>query len=296
MKVGIIGATGFLARHLIPVLRARGHDPVAFARSPGQRVPGCVETRPLPADAPPEVGGLDAVINLAGESIIGLWTAAKRRRIMESRVQTTQRLVTALRDAPGAPKILLNASAIGFYGDGGEAALTESSPAGQGFLPGVCREWEAAAQEAPAPGVRVALVRIGYVVGSDGGAFPPVRAAFRLGLGGRMGSGRQWMPPIHVADVAGLFAHLLAAPDAAGPYNAVCPHPLRNADFTRAVAHALGRPAFLPAPAFLLRAAMGDLSHLMLDSARVLPERTLASGFAYRFPTLAAILADVCKP
>ncbi len=295
MKVGITGATGFIARHLIPALRAHGHDPVAFARSPGQPVAGCAETRLLAPAAPPDVTGLDAVINLAGESIIGLWTAAKRQRITASRVGTTRRLVAALRDTPGAPKVLLNASAIGFYGDGGQRELTEDSPVGTGFLPEVCREWETEAREAHASGVRVALVRIGYVVGGDGGAFPPVRATFKLGLGGRVGDGQQWMPPVHVADVAGLFVHLLETPAAVGPYNAVCPHPVRNADFTRAVAHALHRPAIFPAPAFLLRAAMGDLSHLLLDSARVLPERTLASGYIFHFPALAEMLADVCR-
>ena len=294
MKVGITGATGFIARHLIPALCSRGHDPVAYARSSGQPVAGCVETRPLPPDAPPDVSGLDAVVNLAGESIIGLWTAAKRRRILESRVGTTRRLVSALRETPDAPRVLLNASAVGIYGDRGDEPLTEQSPAGTGFLAEVCRDWEACAHEAAAFGVRVACVRIGYVIGRDGGAFPPVRRAFKLGLGGRLGSGKQWMPTVHVEDVAGLFVHLLETPDAAGSFNAGCPHPVRNTDFTRAAAHALHRPAILPAPAFVLRATLGDLSHVMLDSARVLPERALASGYAFRFPTLAGILADVC--
>ena len=294
MKVGITGATGFIARHLIATLCSRGHDPVAYARSTGSSVAGCIATRPLPADAPPDVSGLDAVINLAGESIIGLWTAAKRQRIHESRVGTTRRLVAALREAPALPRVLLNASAVGIYGDRDDESLTEQSLTGTGFLAGVCRDWEAGAYEAAAGGVRVACVRIGYVLGRDGGAFPPVRRAFRLGLGGRLGDGQQWMPPVHVEDVAALFVHLLETPAATGAYNAACPHPVRNTDFTRAAAHALHRPAVLPAPAFLLRAALGDLSHVMLDSARVLPERTLGSGFDFRFPTLTEMLADVC--
>ena len=294
MKVGITGATGFIARHLIATLHSRGHEPVAYARSSGKPVAGCVEMRLLPSDAPPDVSGLDAVVNLAGESIIGPWTAAKRRRILESRVGTTRRLVAALRATPAGPRILLNASAVGIYGDRGDEPLTEQSPHGTGFLADACRDWEACAHEAGDGGVRVACVRIGYAVGRDGGAFPPVHQAFKLGLGGRLGGGRQWMPPVHVDDVAGLFVHLLETPDAAGALNAACPHPVRNADFTRAVAHALHRPALLPAPAFLLRAVLGDLSHLMLDSARVLPERTLDSGFRFRFPTIAEMLADVC--
>ena len=294
MKVGITGATGFIARHLITKLRAHQHEPVGYARSTGKPVAGCVETRPLPTDAPPDVSGLDAIVNLAGESIIGLWTAAKRRRIVESRVGTTHRLVAALRGTPAGPRVLLNASAVGIYGDRGDEPLTEDAPAGTGFLADVCRDWEASAHEAGSAGVRVACVRIGYVIGRDGGAFPPVRQTFKLGLGGRVGGGKQWMPPVHVDDVAALFVHLLEMPAAAGAFNAACPHPVRNADFTRAVAHALHRPAMLPAPAFMLRATMGDLSQLLLNSARVLPERTLASGFAFRFPTLAGTLTNVC--
>ena len=295
MKVGITGATGFIARHLIAALRSRGHVPVAFTRSSGKPVAGCVETRPLPPDAPPDVSGLEAVINLAGESIIGLWTAAKRRRILESRVGTTRRLVAALRVTPAGPRVLLNASAVGIYGDRGDEPLTEKSPDGTGFLAEVCRDWETCAHEAGGLGVRVACVRIGYVIGRDGGAFPPARQTFRLGLGGRLGDGRQWIPAVHVEDVAGLFVHLLETPDAAGAFNAAGPHPVRNVDFTHATARALHRRAILPAPAFVLRAAMGDLSQLLLNSARVLPERTLASGFGFRFPTLAEMLADACR-
>ena len=295
MKVGITGATGFIARHLIPALRARGHVPVAFTRSPSKPVAGCIETRLLPPDAAPDLSGLDAVVNLAGESIIGLWTAAKCRRILESRVGTTRRLVAAWRETPAGPRVLLNASAVGIYGDRGDEPLTEQAPDGTGFLAGVCRDWEARAREAEGFGVRVACVRIGFVIGRDGGAFPPVRRTFKLGLGGRLGDGKQWMPVIHVEDVAGLFVHLLETPDAMGTFNAAGPHPVRNVDFTHATAHALHRPAILPAPAFVLRAAMGDLSQLLLNSARVLPERTLAGGFHFRFPTLAEMLADACR-
>ena len=295
MKVGITGATGFIARYLIPALVARGHFPVALTRSSGNPVAGCVETRPLPPDAPPDVTGLDAVINLAGESIIGLWTAAKRRRILASRDGTTRWLVAALRATPDGPRVLLNASAVGFYGDRADEPLTEQASAGTGFLAEVSQDWESRAQEAEGLGVRVARVRIGFVIGRDGGAFPPVRRTFRLGLGGRLGDGQQWMPAVHVEDVAGLFVHLLETPDAAGAFNAAGPHPVRNVDFTRATAHALHRPAILPAPGFLLRTVMGDLSQLLLNSARVLPERTLASGFQFRFPTLSEMLADACR-
>ena len=296
MKVGLTGATGFVARHLVPLLCARGHTVVAFVRRPGQAVPaGVTETRPLSPDAPPDVAGLDAIINLAGDPILGRWTAAKKGRVLASRLGTTERLVTAMRATPGGPRVLVSASAVGFYGDADDRPCPETAPAGTGFLSEVCVGWEAAAHRAEEFGARVACVRIGFVLGRDGGAFPLLRTAFRLCLGGRLGDGRQWMPPIHVADVAGIFAHLLEDPAARGAFNAACPEPIRNADFTRAVARSLGRPALLPAPGLALRLVMGEASHVVLDSARVLPEATLRAGYAFRFPTPGAILADLAR-
>ena len=302
MKVGITGASGFLARHLIRALHARGHDAVAFTRSPGKPVPGCVETRATSADHPPDVAGLDAVVNFAGESLLGPWTQGKRRRILASRVGLTSRLGEAMGRERNGPRLLLSASGVGIYGDRGDEVLDELKRPGTGFLAEVAEQWEAAARGAEKSGVRVARLRIGFVVGPDGGAFPLLRRVFGLGLGGRLGSGRQWMSPVHVADVAGLFVFLLeheggdGEPAASGVFNAVCPEPVRNADFTRALGRALHRPALLPVPTFLLRGVLRDQSRLLLDSQRAVPQRARQLGYEFRFPNLAAILADACQP
>ncbi len=299
MRVGITGASGFVGQHVVRVLNDRGSTCIAFSRSPDRAVPGCRETRLFRPGTPVDLWDLDAVVNLAGESILGLWTQAKRQRISESRIRGTERIVAALAAAPRdsadtGPRVLINASATGLYGDRGDETLDESSPSGSGFLADVCRQWEAAAfaAESIPAGVRVAAVRIGFVLGADGGALLAVRKIFRLGLGGRLGSGQQWMSVVHVADVAGLIAFLLENDAARGVFNAVCPEPVRNADFTRALASALHRSAFLPAPEFALRAALGELSNLVLDSQRVLPVRTQESGYEFQFPTLAAAFCD----
>lgn len=299
MRIGITGASGFIGRHLIHQLRARGHESVAFSRSPEKPVPGCVETLVMRESRPLDLSRLDGIVNLAGETIIGIWTEAKKRRIIDSRVKATNRLVETLAKLhatgdPAAPRVLISGSAIGLYGDRGDETLTENSPAGHGFLAEVCADWEAAARRAAeVAGVRVALVRIGLVCGRDGGAFPALRVPFSLGLGGRLGTGQQWMSPVHVEDVAGLFVHLLEKDDATGPFNAVCPAPVRNEDFTQQLARALDRPAVLSAPAVLLRTVLGELSHLMLDSQRVLPEAAASAGYTFQFPDLPAILADM---
>lgn len=298
MRIGITGASGFIGRHLIHQLKARGHECVAFSRSPERPVAGCAETRVSRGSRPLDLSRLDGIVNLAGETIIGLWTEAKRQRIIESRVKTTTRLVETLAGMhaagdPAAPRVLVSASAIGLYGDRGDETLTETSRAGSGFLADVAAKWEAAALPAEAAGVRVAFPRIGFVFGCDGGAFPALRVPFSFGLGGRLGSGQQWVSPVHVEDVAGLIVYLLEKEDARGPYNAACPQPLRNEDFTNQLARALGHNANLPAPAVLLRTLLGDLSHLMLDSQRVLPEAAMKAGYAFQFPDLRSILEDM---
>lgn len=292
MRVGITGASGFIGRHLIRRLCAAGHGCIAFARDPSRPVPGCVETRTAAPDRELDVSRLDAVVNLAGESIMGRWTAAKKRRVIGSRVGTTERLVKAIRQVgEDGPRALINASAIGFYGDRGDELVDETSEPGRGFLAEVCQRWEAAALEAT--GLRVACVRIGFVFGADGGAFPMLRRLFSLGLGGRLGSGQQWMSPVHVEDVAGLMTWLIEQPAATGAFNAACLQPVRNVDFTRELAGVLRRPAVLPAPGWVLQLGLGEMSHVALDSQRVLPTRTLAEGYRFKFPDLPAILSDV---
>jgi uncharacterized protein (TIGR01777 family) len=287
MKIGITGARGFIGSHLAKLATERGHEVVAFSRN-ASPTPGFAETRAFSPGAVPDLSGLDAIAHLAGESIMGLWTPPKKRRILASRVEGTRRIVEALNALPGAAPIFVSGSAIGYYGDTGEREATESSPAGAGFLAGVCEAWEHEASQAPR--ARTSLIRTGFVVGPDGGAMKLIKPVFRMGLGGNLGNGRQWMSCIHVDDVAGIFLHAIEQDSVRGPLNAVLPEPARNADFTKALAKAVHRPALIPAPAFAIKIALGELSHLMLDSQRVRPAATLASGYQFRHPTLAAAL------
>lgn len=300
MVVGITGASGFIGQHVIARLSARGDACVAFSRRPDSPVKGCKETRAFALDRPADMTGLDAIVNLAGESIMALWTADKRRRIIESRVKTTNHIVESLHGPAPGPRVLVNASAIGIYGNRGDETLSENSEPGTGFLAEVARQWESAAIAAEAAGMRVARVRIGFVLGPDGGALPLLRRVFRFGLGGRLGSGRQWMSLVHVDDVVGLMIFLLDCllrgnPAAEGAFNAVCPEPVRNADFTRAMARAFRRPAILPAPAFALRALLGEMSQLMLMSERVIPERTLEAGYKFKYTGLHQMLSQLSR-
>ena len=298
MKVGILGASGFIGKHLIRRLRTRGHKAVVFTRPGGGKPPTGVSSRPAPTDGPPDLRGLDAVVNLAGETILGWWTKAKKRRVLDSRIGTTDRLVSGIRALPPgkAPRVLVNASAVGYYGDRGEQTLDETQGAGSGFLSDVAQQWEDTALRAEAAGVRVARARFGVVLGKDGGSFALQHKLFGAGLGGRLGDGKQWTSPVHVEDAVGLIVFLLERDGLAGAYNAVCPEPIRNADFTTALAGALHRPAVLPAPAFAIRTLLGEASHIVLDSTRAVPARALDAGYVFRYPTTAAILADVCAP
>ena len=233
-------------------------------------------------------------MNLAGEPILGLWTEEKKRRIRESRILGTRRIVEAIEAMAGRPRVLVNASAIGYYGDTGETLVDESSAAGGGFLADVCREWESEAVRAESFGVRVVFVRIGFVIGS-GGALKLMRPVFKMGLGGKLGSGRQWMSGVHVDDVAGIAVWAVESDTVRGPVNAVMPEPFRNSDFTKALTKCFGRPALFPAPAFVLRLTLGELSHTMLDSARVAPRVAQEGGYTYQFSTLPLALADAAR-
>jgi uncharacterized protein (TIGR01777 family) len=289
MKIGIIGATGYIGSHLSSAVLASGHEVVGFSRSAR---PGF---RRFSQDAVPDFSGLDAVVNLAGEPILGLWTRQKKEKILRSRVETTQRVMEGLAQLPDGPRILISASAIGYYGDTGENCVSENSPAGTGFLAQTCKAWEDAAQGPASENVRIVRLRVGFVTG-PGGAMRFVLPLFKMGLGGRLGDGHQWMSCIHVDDVAGLILWAIANESISGPMNAVCPESVRNTEFTRALARAVHRPAILPAPAFALRLALGELSHVMLDSVRVIPEVALASGYRFRFPKVEAGLQASVTP
>lgn len=278
MKFGIIGATGYVGSRLCLMAEKAGHGVVRFSRS------ARAGFRRIEAHGELDFSGLDAVVNLAGEPILGLWTASKKEKILRSRVDTTRQVVGSLNSDI---RVLVNASAIGFYGDTGEREVDESAVAGSGFLAEVCRAWEAEAMPAEAPGRRVVRLRIGFVTG-PGGAMGLVRPVFQLGLGGNLGSGRQWMSCIHVDDVAGMILWALENESVAGAVNAVNPQPVRNEEFTRTLARVVRRPALLPAPACALKLALGELSHVMLDSVRVRPAVAERLGYEFRCPSLEA--------
>jgi uncharacterized protein (TIGR01777 family) len=290
--IGVTGSSGFLANIIGPLAQARGHRLVAFTRRPGAKPAWAAEERRFAAEEPPDLSGLDAVIHLAGESVAGLWTAAKKRRIRESRLATTRRVAEAIARRPDRPCALVCASGVGYYGDRGDDELTEESACGSGFLAEVVAGWESEAGAAAAAGGRVVCLRLGVVLGRGGGMLPLLARAFRLGLGGKLGSGRQWMSWIHATDAARLFLTAAEDPAWSGPVNAVAPAPLTNADFTRLLARAVRRPAWLHMPAFLLRLPPLP-SELFLASQRALPRAAQARGFAFGHPEMAAALADL---
>ncbi len=288
MKVGITGVSGFIGSRVAARCGAKGIEVVGFSRHPGSGA------RRFELTSVPDISGLDAIVNLVGEPILGVWTKEKKQRIHQSRVLGTRRLVEAIAKASQPPGVLVNASAIGFYGDTGENLVHEFSPAGNGFLVDVCREWEAEAARAGSYGVRVVFVRIGFVLGK-GGALKLLRPLFKLGLGGKLGSGRQWMSGVHVEDVAGMIVWALENESLHGPINAVMPESFRNLDFTRELARCVRRLAIVPAPAFALRLAFGELADSMLGSTRVAPRVATNAGYTYQFATLPSALADATK-
>ena len=292
MQLALTGATGFVGRHVIRLAVRRGYEVVAFTRDPSQPVHDCIEVRKFTTDEPPDLTGCSAVIHLAGENVAGLWTHGKMRRIRDSRILGTRRIVEAIRTSPHPPDVLVSASATGFYGGSGDAELTEDSPHGTGFLADTCRAWETETLAAE-PICRTVRARIGLVLGKRGGALRMMLPLFRLGLGARLGSGRQWLPWIHAGDLASLLLFAAENLDVRGALNATAPWPVRNADFTTALARSLHRPTFLAVPAFALRLLLRGFSRELLDSKRVLPAAATAQGFGFRFPQIAPALADI---
>ena len=286
MRIGITGATGFIGSELIRAATGSGHSVVGFSRRKEPDLPGCEEARIIQQDGTADLSGLDAVVHLSGESILGLWTSGKRRAIRESRIQSTRSIVDQLEQMETRPKVFVCASAVGIYGDRGDDLLDESELGGSGFLAEVTRDWEAAAARAEALGIRVVCPRIGMVLGKGGGVARTLKRVFGLGLGGKLGNGRQWMSWIHVIDVARLILFCLENDSLRGPVNAVSPNPARNEEFTREVARVLRRPAFAPAPTFALRLLLREFSGVFLDSIRVNSANAANHGFTFEFTEL----------
>lgn len=293
MNVLVTGSSGLVGRALVGRLAREGHAVSRLLRSAPREPQREFQWDPARGRLDPEVlEGIDAVVHLAGENISsGRWTASRKEAIRSSRVDSTRLIAQALAGLKRRPAVLACASAIGFYGDRGEEHLYEESGPGAGFLPEVCQAWEAASRPAEEAGIRVVRLRIGVVLAGEGGALPRMLTPFKLGLGGRLGSGRQFMSWIALEDLVSVFALALADSRLHGPVNAVAPSPATNAEFTRALARVLGRPAILPAPAFALRLLFGQMAdELLLSSTRVLPRKLKEAGFAYRHPDLEGAL------
>ncbi len=296
MVIGITGATGFLGAALAREAKKRGHRTVGYTRGGASRLPHVDEVRPLHASsegADPilDPSGLDALVHLAGESVMGLWTPAKKRRIRDSRVEVTRRVVEALQACTaGRPAVFLCASGTGAYGDRGDEVLTESSTRGTSFLAQVCEAWEHEAQRAGTLGMRTVSLRTGVVLGQGGGTWPLLRRVFKLRLGSRLGSGRQWVPWIHLDDEIGIILHAIENSACQGPVNLAAPHPVTNAELTRAIARALHTSTFIPVPAFALKLA-GGMGSVVLESARVQPALAKETGYQFQHPRIDEALA-----
>ncbi|HET8546674.1 MAG TPA: TIGR01777 family oxidoreductase [Bryobacteraceae bacterium] len=288
MKIALTGASGFIGRNLLPILQAAGNQVRTFGRT-SANVPWDALAGPPPADA---LAGTDAVVHLLGEPVAQRWTAEVKHRIMESRVRGTRNLVQALSAAEQRPRILISASAIGYYGGTGDEPATETSPPGSGFLAETCVRWEEEAAAAEALGLRVVRLRIGIVLGRGGGALAEMLGPFRMGAGGPLGSGQQWMSWIHLQDLIELVAFVMSNTAMAGPVNATSPQPVRNADFAHELASVLHRPALMHIPKFALRLRFGEAADEMLSSSRVVPAVALKAGFRYRFPGLRSALEE----
>ncbi len=295
MRILITGASGLIGSALTPFLTTRGHQVVKLVRSGPHSNAGLPSWDPAAGEINlNSAGTLDAVVHLAAETIGSRWTKEKRRRIRESRVNGTKLLSEALARLPKPPKVLLSASAIGFYGDRADEGLDEQSHAGQGFLAELSREWEAAAAPARERGIRVICLRLGVVLSSRGGALAKMLPAFKCGLGGRLGDGRQYWSWISIEDVLGAIHHALATDGLIGPVNAASPNPVTNLQFTKTLGRVLHRPTVLGVPRFAVELLFGEMGReALIASSRVNPAKLLATGFQFQYPELEPALRRI---
>jgi uncharacterized protein len=295
MRILITGGTGFIGQALCPRLSAAGHEVVLLSRQAKPRLPTGASTSVTRLDQL-DAGEFDGVINLAGEPIAdGRWTPSRRKLLLDSRVETTSKLIEWMQRAKRPPGVLVSGSAVGYYGEQGEREITEDTPPTPGFTHDLCAAWEREAGRVAEFGVRLGIARIGVVLDRDGGALAKMLPAFRMGAGGRLGSGQHWFPWIHREDMAAILQWLLENPAASGAYNASAPNPVTNDAFTRALGRALGRPTVLPMPAAALKLLFGEMSELLLVSDRMVPKRLLEEGFRFRHPELEGALAAIFR-
>jgi uncharacterized protein (TIGR01777 family) len=298
MKILISGGSGLVGKALTRALSEDGHAVARLVRPGSVASVGDIRWDPMSAGANlPAMEGADAIINLSGASIgDGRWTPARKAILRSSRVDTTRVLVEALKRLRQKPRVFVSASATGYYGDRGDEILTEASAPGTDFLALLARDWEAEAMRAESSGIRTVLLRFGVILTADGGALSQMLMPFRFGVGGRFGSGNQWMSWIVLEDAVEIVRSAILNERFAGPLNVVAPNPLRNSDFTRIVAAALHRPAIFPVPAFALRIVLGEMADaLLLASQRAVPERLLAAGYTFRYHDFAAALQAILK-
>lgn len=303
MKVLVTGATGFVGNALLKALHIKGHEIAILTRNveeSGFRTPVLCEVYPWnPNQGPPEsrvFKNVDAVIHLAGENIAGgRWTKKQKERIYLSRLLSTRHLVKAMGELKSKPKVMISASAIGFYGDSGNTLLTEDAPPGNCFLANVCRDWEQEAMHAEEFNIRVAYLRTGIVLGKEGGAMKKMLPPFQMGLGGNLGSGNQWMSWIHVHDLIQMYIHAIETESVEGVYNAVSPNPVTNAEFTRTLGKQLQRPTLIHIPNLVLKMIFGDLGQVLVASQNVSAEKITSNGFRFKFPDLPSALNDIAE-
>lgn len=301
MRIAITGATGLVGHALTGKLIDRGDSVVALTRDPERALAGLpegTEAEPWivgePVSLAPVLDGLDAVVNLAGEPVFGRrWNRKVREELRRSRIEGTRTVVEAMRTAKAPPRVLVNASAIGYYGHREEPAITEAEPPGDDFLARLCVDWEAEAARACELGARVVMLRIGLVLAAEGGALAKMLPPLKMFVGGRLGNGRQGTAWIHVDDLVGLILHALDEQTIEGPMNATAPNPLSNAEFTRALGRVIHRPVWLPAPKFALRLVVGPAAGILTTGQFVVPEKALATGYEFRFPQAEGALRDL---
>jgi uncharacterized protein (TIGR01777 family) len=300
MRIVITGGSGLIGRAVARDLGEAGYEVVLLTRDTSKVGPLPANTRAVQWDGRTAEGWgklLDAdtgILHLAGDPVAeGRWTEEKKKRIRDSRVLTGKAVLDAIRQAKSPPKLLLQGSAVGYYGDGGDEVLTESHPPGDDFLARVCVEWEASTVEAVSFGIRRPVLRTGIVLSREGGALPKMSLPFRFLAGGPLGGGRQWFPWIHIADEVGAIRFLIERQEADGPFNLTAPEPLANRDFSHALGRALSRPSFAPAPGFALRFLLGEMADALLHGQRAVPRRLLDLGYVFRYPEASTALRNL---
>ncbi len=303
MKIVLSGCTGFIGGHLTKELALKGHELVSLTRRKEHSgLFAAPNVRYVTWDGRDAgslakyMDGADAVMNLAGESIAkGRWNNARKRLLVDSRVGPTTAIVEAIATAKSKPKVLVNASAVGYYGNVDEGDVPEEYPAGEGFLASLCVQWEEAAKKAGTLGVRVVMLRIAFVVGGKGSALGKMALPFRMFVGGPIGTGKQWFPWVHVSDVTGIARYALTAEHLRGPVNAVAPESVRMKNFCGALGRAMGRPSWAPVPGFAVRLLLGELAGMILGGQKVVPSALNKAGYRFRYPELGKALLDALK-